>query len=42
MEELCKGLPECYLKYMKYVRELKHEDTPNYKLCRSFFEDLFT
>jgi hypothetical protein len=26
---------------MTYVRELKHQDAPNYKLCRSFFEEHF-
>lgn len=26
---------------MKYVRELEHKETPNYKICRSFFEEMF-
>ena len=37
LEELCKGLPQEMLLYMKYVRELKFYQKPNYILLRKLF-----
>lgn len=40
LEELCKGLPEGFLKYLKYCRGLKFDEKPDYNLCRQFFKDM--
>ncbi|KAI8973856.1 kinase-like domain-containing protein [Pilobolus umbonatus] len=34
---LCEGLPGGIYHYMKYVREMKFTDAPNYEMLRSFF-----
>ena len=36
-EILCKGLPEEILEYIKYCRNLKFEEDPNYEYLRSLF-----
>jgi len=40
-EDLCQGLPRCFLNFLRYSKSLKFEDKPDYKLLRSFFEDYF-
>lgn len=40
-EMLCKGLPTELMEYMKYVRSLKFEETPDYKSLKKLFVDLF-
>lgn len=30
-----------FLNYMNYVKNLKWDETPDYKLCRSMFDDLY-
>ena len=36
-EELCKGLPEEFITFMKYVRSLGFEQDPNYSYMQSLF-----
>jgi hypothetical protein len=38
LAELCEGLPECFLEYMQYVRELPFERAPGYKLMTNIFK----
>ena len=38
-EEFLKGHPDCFLKYMKYVRALEFDKKPDYKYMKSLFED---
>ena len=37
LSELCKGLPEEFLEFIKYSRELKFEEEPDYKYLRGLF-----
>lgn len=39
VESLCEGLPECCRKYMTYVRNLRFEEKPNYKMLRGLFDE---
>ena len=39
LEELTKGLNECFYLYMKYCSELEFEQKPDYKYCISIFEN---
>ena len=41
IRELCDGLPEEFVTYMKHVRKLEFEETPNYSLLRSLFRQVF-
>ena len=41
VEELCKGLPEEIMEYMKLVRLLGFKEKPNYLVLRSLFIKLF-
>ena len=41
LEELCEGLPDCFIQYMNYVRKLKFEQKPDYKMLRFLFEQTF-
>ena len=41
LEELCKDIPSEFVTYMKKVRKLKFEQTPDYKGLRSLLKDLF-
>jgi hypothetical protein len=36
-EKLCEGLPNCFLKYWLYIRDLEFESKPDYALLKSFF-----
>ena len=40
-EELCKGLPNCFVKYFEYVLSLEFEQKPDYKYLQSLFDDKF-
>lgn len=40
IEDLCKGLPNELGTYLKYVRSLEFEDTPDYKYLRELFTPL--
>jgi serine/threonine protein kinase len=37
INELCKGLPECFKEYIKYCRELKYEEKPDYNYLKNLF-----
>jgi len=39
-EELCKGLPHEFLEYLKYCKNLKFEEDPDYKLLKEKFKTL--
>ncbi|CUG86775.1 casein kinase, putative [Bodo saltans] len=41
LEYLCRDEPPQMLKYMKYCRSLKFEETPDYEWCRSLFREIF-
>jgi len=40
VEELCAGLPQEFNAFLKYTKELKFEEKPNYSFCRKLFKDL--
>ena len=37
---LCKGFPVEFTKYLEYCRQLRFEDTPDYKFLKSLFEQV--
>lgn len=39
-EELCKGLPHEFLDFLKYCKNLKFEETPDYKMMKDEFKKL--
>jgi len=41
VEDLCRGLPNAFTSYFKYVQTLEFEDGPNYSYLRKLFSDLF-
>ena len=41
-EELCKGLPEDFVSYIKYCKNLEFEQEPNYNYLRSLFTSILT
>lgn len=41
LEELCKGLPIEFVRYIRYCRSLKFEDRPDYAQLKKLFKDLF-
>jgi hypothetical protein len=41
VEVLCKGLPEEFSTYLKYVKNLKFEERPDYTKIKRLFKDLF-
>jgi serine/threonine protein kinase len=40
-EKLCEGLPEEFVKYMKYCDGLKFDDEPNYRQLINMFKELY-
>ena len=36
-EEICEGLPSAFAEYLKYARNLKFSQKPNYKYLRRIF-----
>lgn len=41
MDKLCEDLPDCFVEFMEYVRQLDFDKKPNYGLCKQMFEDYF-
>jgi len=41
LEELCDGLPDCFKKFMTYVRELAFDARPDYQLLRDMFDEAY-
>jgi serine/threonine protein kinase len=39
LEDLCHGLPLCFLQYFRHVRSLRFEETPNYALLKNYICD---
>ena len=39
IEELCKGMPEQFLEFVKYARGLEFKEKPNYDKIIGMFED---
>lgn len=39
-EQLCEGLPDAFLKFLIYSRNLRFEQTPNYGYCKELFYSL--
>lgn len=39
-EVMCKGLPNEFVAYMNYVKQLKFEEKPDYQYLRSLFRDV--
>lgn len=40
VESLCNGIPESFVKYLRYVRSLEFDEEPNYVKLNSFFNEL--
>lgn len=40
LDLLCEGMPEAFVKYMKYCKELKFEEEPDYKYLRELFRSV--
>jgi casein kinase I family protein HRR25 len=38
LDTLCEGLPSCFKKYLRYCRNLKFDETPDYEHCLKMFE----
>jgi len=41
LEDLCRGCPQDFVNYFRYVRSLKYYDKPDYAGLRKRFQDLF-
>lgn len=39
LEQLLEGCPECLYRYMKSIKALKFEETPNYDKLRKIFQE---
>jgi serine/threonine protein kinase len=39
LDTLCEGVPTCFKKYIKYCRELKFDETPDYEYMLGLFEN---
>lgn len=42
LEDLCSGLPNEFLAYLRYCRSLAFDEVPNYSSLRKLFRDLWT
>lgn len=42
LETLCDGLPDEFLQYLKYVKNLKFEENPDYSYLKNLFKVLYT
>jgi len=42
LDLLCKGIPEEFVKYMKYCKELMFEEKPDYNYLRNLFRSVMT
>ena len=40
-ETLCEGLPRQFSEFLKYVKALRFDQTPNYEYCRNLFRNCF-
>ena len=40
LEELCKDAPQQFLQFLRYSRQLRFEDEPDYDLCRGWFREV--
>ncbi|GAU94381.1 hypothetical protein RvY_06163 [Ramazzottius varieornatus] len=40
VEDVCKGAPVEFCKFMKYSRTLEYEEKPDYNFCRQLFHDM--
>lgn len=38
LEDLCEGLPNCFIEFMRYIRELAFDARPDYEFLRSIFQ----
>ena len=41
VENLCKGLPQEFVQYLNYCRNLRFEDKPDYSLVKNLLKDIF-
>lgn len=41
IEQLCKGYPEEFSKYLTYCRNLKFDEAPDYNYCKNLFKERF-
>lgn len=41
LETLCEGIPKEFIEYMKYVRNLKFDEKPDYQMLRDLLRNLF-
>lgn len=39
LKEICTGLPDCFEHYLKYCRELKFTEDPDYSYMKQFFKN---
>lgn len=39
LETVCEDIPCCFKKYLSYCRNLKYDETPDYRYLRSLFQD---
>jgi len=42
LEELCDGLPNCFIEYIDYCRKLKFDEEPDYEYMKDIFRDEYT
>lgn len=41
LEELCEGLPSCFISFMQYVRDLEFDERPDYQMLREMFQEAY-
>lgn len=42
VEALCKGIPSEFAEFLKYCKNLRFEETPNYDYLRGLFKNIMT